>query len=237
MKKRRPRLQVMTPEIRKALNEKRKAYYEWKHNDQPNDPVTFLDTVPTKITWKKCMTNKIKTYWHKKILDEKQFSSLQHLSPIYKFGHCHQLVCITTPNPKLTHKLPPRVKIATGEYIPQSHRAKYNSNVVEPTCQMYQKGDETQSHFLLTCKVNEIVRKPMVEKIISTSGRIFPKDYTVNTIELLKLICDPYKYGINYNNRDILDNISKALEPQCRKLIHILHTTRYRLLSYNDGKQ
>lgn len=38
MKKRRPRLQVMTPEIRKALNEKKKAYYEWKLNDWPSDP-------------------------------------------------------------------------------------------------------------------------------------------------------------------------------------------------------
>ena len=38
MKKRRPRLQVMTPEIRKALNEKKKAYYEWKLNDWPSNP-------------------------------------------------------------------------------------------------------------------------------------------------------------------------------------------------------
>ncbi|CAG2205815.1 unnamed protein product [Mytilus edulis] len=182
------------------------------------------------------MVNKIKTYWHRKILDEKEhFNSLQYLSPIYSLGHCHPLISISTSDPKIIQKLPPRVKIATGVYILQSQRAKYNSNAVDPTCQLCKNGEETLSHFLLTCVTLDAVRNPYWEKIVRTAGRIFSESNRVNNIELLRLICDPYNYCKN-NSDQIFDNISKILEPQCRKMLHLLHTTRYRLLGL-DTKQ
>ncbi|CAG2203169.1 unnamed protein product [Mytilus edulis] len=203
---------------------------------QLTDPVEFLDTITTKETWKRSMVNKIKTYWHRKILDEKEhFNSLQYLSPIYSLGHCHPLISISTSDPKIIQKLPPRVKIATGVYILQSQRAKYNSNAVDPTCQLCKNGEETLSHFLLTCVTLDAVRKPILEKIVRTAGRIFSESNRLNNIELLRLICDPYNYCKN-NSDQIFDNISKILEPQCRKMLHLLHTTRYRLLGL-DTKQ
>lgn len=90
-------------------------------------------------------------------MDEKgQFTSLQYLSPIYRLGYCHPLIFITTFDTKIVQKLPPRVKIATGGYILQSKRAKYDSNVVDPACQLCQKEDETLSHFLLTCDTESV---------------------------------------------------------------------------------
>ncbi|CAG2210036.1 unnamed protein product [Mytilus edulis] len=36
--KKMPKLQVMTPEIRQAITDKKNAYYDWKQNNRPNDP-------------------------------------------------------------------------------------------------------------------------------------------------------------------------------------------------------
>ncbi|CAC5355047.1 unnamed protein product [Mytilus coruscus] len=38
IRKKRPKLQVMTAEIRKAITDKKNAYHDWKQNNRPNDP-------------------------------------------------------------------------------------------------------------------------------------------------------------------------------------------------------
>ncbi|VDI31296.1 Hypothetical predicted protein [Mytilus galloprovincialis] len=38
IRKKKPKLQVMTPEIRQAITDKKNAYYDWKQNNRPNDP-------------------------------------------------------------------------------------------------------------------------------------------------------------------------------------------------------
>ncbi|CAC5373908.1 unnamed protein product [Mytilus coruscus] len=148
-----------------------KSTVEWKianrqlkiKSCKSNNPVEFLDTITTKETWEKSMVNKIKIYWHRKILDEKEhFNSLQYLSPIDSLGHCHPLASISASDPKIVQKLPPRVKISTGGYILQSQRAKYNYNAVDPTCQLCKNGEETLSHIpaymcnFRCCKITHI---------------------------------------------------------------------------------
>lgn len=49
------------------------------------------------------------------------------------------MVSITTYDPEIEENLPPGLNIVTGEYILQFQRAKYNTNVVDPTCQLCQK--------------------------------------------------------------------------------------------------
>ncbi|CAC5355046.1 unnamed protein product [Mytilus coruscus] len=146
------------------------------------------------------------------LMDEREMPTVDKTTHI---GIQRSNFCITTSDPKIVQKLPPRVKIVTG-YILQSQRAKYNSNVVDLTCQLCQKGEETISHILLTCDTLEYVIKPILERIVLTASRIFSENHRVNNIELLRLICDPYNYCIN-NNDQIWDNVSKILEPQCRK--------------------
>lgn len=57
-----------------------------------------------------------------------------------------------------------RLNIATGEYMLPSQRAKYNTNVVDPTCQLCQKGEEILSHVLLKCETVDALRKPILKK-------------------------------------------------------------------------
>ncbi|CAC5398025.1 unnamed protein product [Mytilus coruscus] len=96
----------------------------------------------------------IHVYWLDKInKDSEGYSSLKYISGEYKI----------TSNPNNTYlklyrdiiKLPIRTRIASGNYILQTNRAKFNKNEVPATCKACCKEDETISHLLNSCTALE----------------------------------------------------------------------------------
>ena len=203
-----------------------------KYNLQ--DPESFLDKQITKSKWKRIMVDKIKQIWRNRILSEKDlYESLKYLSPIFNVGKIHPLLDIQLVNTRDVQRLAPRIKITTGTYLLQEHRAKFDHVNKNSECLLCKKYPETLEHFLLTCCTLEKIREPIVKKIIDAASIILGKQRSMISINLMQLIIDPYQILSQQHSTKYLSisrDINKLVEPQCRKLVYLLHTERYRLL-------
>ena len=128
-------------------------------------------------------------------------------------------------------RIPIRLKIVTGTYILQTHRAKYSKGTaVSPLCTLCHKNDENLQHFVLSCDVLQTIRAPLLHKIITEGSKVFAKDQRAQSIDLLQLIINPFDYILSKAENEMTLPISKCLEPLCRQLLCKLHTKRYELL-------
>ncbi|CAG2239125.1 SLC5A6 [Mytilus edulis] len=116
------------------------------------DCQNFLTYPLGKFQWKKLITRKIYTYWREKINENSEgYSSLQHIACAYKIKTIHPILTTNTSNCRDINRIPIRTKVATGNYILQSNRAKFNKCEVSATCKICNKEDETIEHFLISC--------------------------------------------------------------------------------------
>ncbi|CAG2236961.1 unnamed protein product [Mytilus edulis] len=65
-------------------------------------------------------------------------------------------------NVKDIRKIPVRLKISTGNYILQTHKASFSKNHISSTCKLCSKADETVEHFILLCEKLEEARIPLL---------------------------------------------------------------------------
>ncbi|CAC5405005.1 unnamed protein product [Mytilus coruscus] len=150
----------------------------------------FLINPLGKFQWKNLITRKIYTYWSEKINDKSEgYSSLQHITGAYKIKTIHPILTTNTSNCRDFIRIPIRTKVATGNYILQSNRAKFNKYEVSATCKICNKEDETIEHFLIACTQLEPERKssksdtrlhqrPGTSRVKSTKQRPTPRPRT-----------------------------------------------------------
>jgi hypothetical protein len=126
-------------------------------------------------------------------------------------------------------RIPIRLKIVTGTYILQTHRAKYsNGTAVSPLCTLWHRADENLQHFVLSCDALQTTRALLLQNIITERSRVF--DQIAHSIDLLQLIINPFGYISSKTENEITLAISKCLEPLCRHILYKLHNKRYELL-------
>ena len=82
------------------------------------------------------------------------------MSLIYTQGKYHPIVNTNTMNVREISKIPTKLKIVTGSYVLQVDRVTFRQNVERGICELCGEAEENLTHFLLTCKCLEFVRKP-----------------------------------------------------------------------------
>ncbi|CAG2195799.1 unnamed protein product [Mytilus edulis] len=136
------------------------------------DCQNFLTYPLGKFQWKNLITRKIYTYWREKINENSEgYSSLQHIACAYKIKTIHPILTTNTSNCRDINRIPIRTKVATGNYILQSNRAKFNKCEVSATCKICNKEDETIEHFLISCIHLEPDREKLL-KVIQLDGAL-----------------------------------------------------------------
>ena len=129
------------------------------------DPTQYLHNPISKYQWKKQISAKVQKYCTTNFLEQTRlYSSLKYLSLIYTPGKCHPIVnTINTMNVREISRIPTKLKIVTGSYVLQVDRVKFRQNVERGICELCGEVEENLTHFLLTCKCLEFVRKPIIE--------------------------------------------------------------------------
>jgi hypothetical protein len=148
---------------------------------------------------------------------------------MYNIGRIHPLLKSYSANMQDVSRIPIRLKIVTGTYILQTHRAKYsNGTAVSPLCTLWHRADENLQHFVLSCDALQTTRALLLQNIITERSRVF--DQIAHSIDLLQLIINPFGYISSKTENEITLAISKCLEPLCRHILYKLHNKRYELL-------
>lgn len=203
------------------------------------DPIQYLHNPTSKYQWKKQIFAKVKKYWTSKILEQARlYSSLNYLSLIYTPGKCHPIVNTNTMNVREISRIPTKLKIVTGSYILQVDRVKFRQNVERGICEMCGEAEENLTHFLLTCKCLEFVRKPIIEDLISSwSKEIARFSHKETKFDILQLVVDPFVYIDKFKEGEAHTVIQSIIEPKCRRLCYNLHCERYKQLHIKATKK
>ena len=149
----------------------------------------YLTNPLTKSKWKTLIKKKVRD----RINDiTRYYSSLKYIEGSYTIGKIHPLLSTNTSCTRDINRIPVRVKIATGTYVLQSNRAKYNSGYVSPLCKLCNENNEELSHFLLYCPILEIERKQLLSQI-TEQCLVLCNNFNINTVpDLLCVIANPY---------------------------------------------
>ncbi|CAG2206523.1 unnamed protein product [Mytilus edulis] len=203
----------------------------------------FLNNPLGKLQWKSLITKKIHTYWNDKInKDSERYSSLKYISGEYKTKRIHPILTTNTSNCRDIIKLPIRTRFATGNYILQTNRAKFNQNEVSAICRVCGKEDETISHFLISCTPLETERmsllKSLREQYIKVLELLNINMHDID-VDFIHVIINPY-HLVNYCGTSLTSElcafINTHIEPACRTLIYKLHLHRYKLLNLGQKR-
>ena len=199
------------------------------------DPLYLLKNAPSKFAWKNMLNRQINLYWTDRIRhNATMYNSLKNLSTEnYSCGKVHPLI----QGERNAHEVPrinTKIKIATGTYILQVNRSAFNQNIVDPTCQMCHKGDETMEHFLLECTELSNVRKPILDNILDACSDLYNPNNDAYT--LLQTIIDcSATLRVNTRNNQTINVLN--FEYQCRRLCYSLHCERYKKLSLTPTRK
>ena len=203
----------------------------------------FLNNPLGKLQWKSLITKKIHTYWNDKIHKESErYSSLKYISGEYMAKRIHPILTTNTSNCRDIIKLPIRTRFATGNYILQTNRAKFNQNDVSAVCRVCGKEDETISHFLISCTPLEAERmsllKSLREQYIKVLELLNINMHDID-VDFIHVIINPY-HLVNYCGTSLTSElcafINIHIEPACRTLIYKLHLHRYKLLNLDQKR-
>lgn len=148
----------------------------------------------TKLEWKRRVKTAISAYWRDIILKEAaQKSTLKYLNcNEYRPGRVHPLWTSAGLNRYSIQKAYVHVKIATGTYILQSNRARFNQFAVSTRCPLCRDGPEDIRHFLLQCSHLESSRRRFLDELVRVCTPIFGSHSTREQQEemLVRLVMD-----------------------------------------------
>ena len=113
-------------------------------------------------------------------------------------------------------------------YVLQVDRVKFRQNVERGFCELCGEAEENLTHFLLTCKCLEFVRKPKIKDLISSCSKEIARfSYKETIFDILQHIVDPFVYIGNFKEEEVHTVIQSIIEPKCRRLCYNRHCERY----------
>ena len=118
-----------------------------------------------------------------------------------------------------------------GGYILQSCRARFNQNLVDPTCKVCNTDNETLEHFILQCDALQCMRQSILCDITQELENLGFADFNnlSNKLKIQMLLDFTYFPYLRTKAPHQLQNFVY----QTRRLLYNLHTTRYKLLQLN----
>ena len=152
----------------------------------------YLTNPLIKSKWKTLIKEKVRDYWSDRINNiTRYYSSLKYIEGSYTIEKFHPLLSTNTSCTRDINRIPVRVKIATGTYILQSNRAKFNSGYVSPLCKLCNENNEELSHFSLYCPILENERKQPLSQITEQCLVLWNNFNTKTVPDLLCVIANP----------------------------------------------
>lgn len=181
------------------------------------------------------MNEYVNTHWEKQVRESAVlYSSLRFLNVSeFSCGKRHPLLR-SLGNIREVPRISIKLKLVTGTYIFQTNRATFNQNQVNPVCLLCHQENETTEHFLLHCPALASLRNPLIDTILSVCTGVYSP--TNSPVSLLQLVLDHSvltSSSTNASNKEQWHSI----EFHCRRLCHILHCERYKLLSLVPKRQ
>ena len=134
-------------------------------------------------------------------------------------------------------RLPSKLRLMCGSYVLQTTRSKFKNTQINSKCLLCGNAEETVEHYILLCETLEKFRNPILTKISETYLNLTGKEYRIlDTRSKLQIIID---CSVLLSQESILNKRLKiqdlsSLEFHARRLTHVLHTNRYRLLNHPD---
>jgi hypothetical protein len=201
-----------------------------------DSPFDILSNPPGKLQWKFKCRKAVHFYW-KAILEHEASSksSLKYLNTTCNFGKTHNIWKSVGTCPREVRRAAIKSKLATGTYILQASRAKWNSNTSD-ICPMSKNSSEDLKHFLLECPAYDEIRAMYVPQYARMLNKVnVDHQPFIKSPELLiTLIIDcthPTLYR-TFNNTKA-PNIYQNLENLSRHYCFKLHHKRASSLEYH----
>ena len=187
---------------------------------------------PEKNPWKSTVNKTVSKYSQNDIITSSAFyPTLEFLNmKSYKLGTIHPLL-------KINIQLPSKLRLMCGSYVLQTTRSKFNNTQINSKCLLCGNAEETVEHYILTVETLEKFRNPILTNISKTYLNLTGKEYRIlNTRSKLQIIID---CSVLLSQESIVNKRLKiqdlaSLEFHARRLTHVLHTNRYRLLNHPD---
>ena len=129
------------------------------------------------------------------------------------------------------------LRLMCGSYVLQTTRSEFKNTQINSKCLLCGNAEETVEHYILLCETLEKFRNPILTKISETYLNLTGKEYRIlDTRSKLQIIID---CSVLLSQESILNKRLKiqylsSLEFHARRLTHVLHTNRYRLLNHPD---
>ena len=189
-----------------------------------------LDNPMKKEKWSALVKQKIFNFWTNSIIRLVPFySGLVYLNTTdFKHGKIHPLLRIKCRSARDVTRLPSKLKMVTGTYILQTRRAQMYKKDTESVCLLCHGGEETLQHFVLECVALGVVRDPILQEIHDLLLSEIRLDFHNQNIDTkMQIILD-----ITSIYKDLMMNRStmEQVEFHNRRLLFLLHTTRYKAI-------
>ena len=194
---------------------------------------------PEKNPWKATVNKTVNKYWQNDIITSSAFySTMEFLNmKSYKLGTIHPLLKINIHSARDVIRLPSKLRLMCGSYVLQTTRSKFKNTQINSKCLLCGNAEETVEHYILLCETLEKFRNPILTKISETYLNLTGKEYRIlDNRSKLQIIID---CSVLLSQESILNKRLKiqdlsSLEFHARRLTHVLHTNRYRLLNHPD---
>lgn len=199
----------------------------------------YIFTPLMKSEWKTMTKKKVYQYWNRLVNEEsKSYPSLKWIMNCYKIGIVHPILRTKTASVVDIARIPLQVKIATGTYLLQVNRAKFN-NKETSNCKLCDQAVEDISHFILSCPKLMTDRNELIKNITNQAATLCQRYHINIELDILNLIANPFyivKHSENRTIKVVQQFIDENIEPACRALVYKLHYGRYKYLEKMQSK-
>ncbi|CAG2239853.1 unnamed protein product [Mytilus edulis] len=192
---------------------------------------TYLDIPMKKEKWTTLINRTTQKHWSESITRMvPYYKGLQHLNYTeFHQGKLHPLLKIKCQSARDIGRIPPKLKMLTGTYILQSHRIKMYENETDPICLICHQGDETLEHFILECEGLADTRNSIMDEISAILKDSRNVDFHKQSSKVkMQILLD---ITMLRENLKLDTQLMAEIEYCSRRLLFLLHTTRYRFLS------
>lgn len=193
----------------------------------------LLMDMPSKDSWKTCVSDAVNTYWNTKLVEESSSkSTLLYLNiAALSIGSIHPVWSSVNSNVRDTRRVISKARFLTGTYIVQSKLSRFYLHRVDLTCQLCHSFTEDYQHVLLECGallsyMEEYLRK-LASAFTSYCGSGLWENLTKEHI--MCIIMDITRANTVYSMQ-LNTDLCIYIERISRHLCHRVHSGRTHLL-------
>ncbi len=199
-------------------------------------PNEVLHNQPTKQRWKSQVKEAMTRYWESRLIREASlYPSLRYINlQQFTLGKPHTIIRYNTTYRGDIIKCKIKLLLATGTYLLQAQRSRFNQFEVDSTCLLCKKEPENREHFLSSCEAlaghRSIYADQIQEILVDNFGPQFTRNIMNSSEEFTQLIMDCTSEHFT-SAFPFTRDVSRKIELITQKLVYTLHLTRRSMLT------